>query len=120
MLKSGTIGARLPKVDTKVIYESDDHVIMAQKIVHAFDVGDLVKIYGVSSVHFGPEEKIIPLPEGVCCEIIGKKAGFVICYPKGFMAVRYLMMLDLQKKEFKWRTGVNENQKHFYEIWRSK
>ena len=120
MLKSGLIPANRIELNTKVIYESDDHVVIAQKIVRSFDIGDLVKITGVSAVNFGSKDFVIPLPEGVCCSIIGKPSGFVICYPKGFMAVRYLMMLDRGTKEFKWRIGITDNQKHYYEIWRSK
>lgn len=121
MLKSGTIGATEQFTDTKLIYESERFEIIAQKIMKAFDVGDLVKLYGIQKVEFDPKQRVWSPPEDVSCEIIGRKFGrFVVCYPKGHLVVGYLQRHYKGAKEFKWRIGLTEDKKHFYEIWRSK
>lgn len=121
MLKSGTIEAKQHFVDTKVIYETERFEIIAQKIMKAFDIGDMVKLYGIQKVEFDAKQRIWQPPEDVSCEIIGKGRGrFVICYPKGHLVVEYIKRYYKGSREFKWEIGKNEQGKHYYQIWRSK
>lgn len=121
MLKSGTIASRGVNLETKVIYETERHEIIAEKIFRAFDVGDLIKLYAIEKIEFGYGERIWKMPVDIQCPIIGKNEyRFIICYPKGHLVVRWIDLLNDGHKEFKWRTGIDNNGKNYYEIWRSK
>lgn len=121
MLKSGLIPASKINLNTKVIYESERFEIIADKIVTAFDVGDMIKLYGVEKVLFDNYRDIWALPQDIECSIIGMGGNkFVIVYPKGYLVLKRISEVDRGIKEFKWRIGLTEDKKHYYEIWRSK
>ncbi len=121
MLKSGIIEASKHELNTKVIYESERHEIIADKIVAAFDVGDMAKLYSMEKVQFDISDCIWFPPEDISCTIVGQKNNkFVILYPKGYLVLKRISEVDRGTKEFKWRIGLTEDKKHFYEIWRSK
>lgn len=121
MLKSGLIPANRIELNTKVIYESERFEIIADKIMAAFDVGDLIRLFSVEKVMFDTGKNIWPLPTDIECSIVGIGGGkFVICYPKGHLVLKRISECDRGTKEFKWRIGITDNQKHYYEIWRSK
>lgn len=120
MLKSGIIAANRIDVNTKLIYESERFEVIADKIMTAFDVGDLIKLFSVEKVMFDTGREIWPLPTDIECAIVGMGSGkFVICYPKGHLVLKRISECDRGTKEFKWRIGIDNN-KHYYEIWRSK
>jgi hypothetical protein len=121
MLKSGIVAARKLDLNTKVIYDSEPAQIMAEKMINAFDIGDSVKVYGIEKV-FHHYICLLQwnLPEDVACEIVGAKNGFIVCYPKGHIVVIHLNAYNQGTKEFRWSIGVDENNKHYYSIWRSK
>lgn len=121
MLKSGIIPAKKHELNTKVIYDSEHFIVIAEKIMNAFDVGDLIKLYGVEKIKYANNCVLEWLPpQDISCEIVGVKDGFIICYPKGYLVVEWIIRHNEGTREYKWRIGVNENKKHFYEIWRSK
>jgi hypothetical protein len=121
MLKSGIVAQRKLDLNTKVIYESEPAEIMAEKIITAFDIGDKVRVYGVEKIKHTCNVLLQwELPEDIACEIVGVKNGFVVCYPKGHIVIIHLAAYSDGYKEFKWAIGIDENKKHYYDIWRSK
>lgn len=117
VLKSFTmkIGAKYTS-----IFDDDDAETTGQKIWFQFKIGDMLKIFGCETIFFQSNHVPLKCHTDIQCPIIFGENGYWIAYPKGFLVHRELKKLGNGTKEFRVVIRKTSDDKHFYEIWRSK